>query len=664
MKKPKSSPAKAASTSFTTPKRRSGKAKSTPNKLGRSTPNSSAESSPQNLHDETYNHAPVDLNNLIVDEFLCSQDVVNSDVIWDCSSPRSRLVSAPGGSDVESLVKMFRTKPQETKPIPSAFSIISANFVKTSTVGGALTPRRTKRNARKKANATSAQAVMDQMQELWDMVQQSKKNGFGPSTAADVPQVSEEAEGAANNKSLVDDTAAEEDVVSQKDAANTVAEATATVESVADAVEDEDDYDQWLIGDDSILVAATQDIDVSSPARKCAKTPTRANGAQPPSVSRSAVRVANASSPTLRKTPSSASPLRRQEGRTTPKWNMSAIRKSPRLSALSLNRTPSPLRPSSAKTKRPAEQAPSVEVCSRSSSTDVLFDDEDELLDQICCTYEQQQQLDAKIVAATVASSPKTSTSSTITPVHSTTSTSRSGTVVSSVAVKTSTTLSSKIEAPKVMVSNSHLGTDSVGKIDQQKNGHDNVAVPAHPVASHRPTVSVSTVKQSSNSTTKPGFSSPLNATNQLKPGSTHTDSLQQPRVILERCTAVSVKAPLHGRGPSSSSAPVSTASMSMPCLNTKSRSERLSVGTVRHQSVEFKTPARTADAALDFDDDDSDLATPEVMSWLEEVESQPVQVKRCTPEEIAKKRAEALQRRRLREQESNKWKGRLRMSK
>lgn len=101
-----------------------------------------------------------------------------------------------------------------------------------------------------------------------------------------------------------------------------------------------------------------------------------------------------------------------------------------------------------------------------------------------------------------------------------------------------------------------------------------------------------------------------------------------------------------------------------MPCLNTKFPSERLSLGTVRPQSTEFKTPARTADAALDFDDDDSDLATPEVMSWLEEVESQPVQVKRCTPEEIAKKRAEALQRRRLREQESNKWKGRLRMSK
>ncbi|KAL1442610.1 hypothetical protein MTO96_046338 [Rhipicephalus appendiculatus] len=130
MKKPKSSPAKAGPAS--TPKRRSGtSSKSTPKKLGRSTPpNSSNESSPRNLHDESYSQTPVDLDNLIVDELLCSQDVVNSDVIWDCSSPRSRLVSAPGGSDVESLVKFFRTKPQEIKPVPSAFSIIGTNFAK------------------------------------------------------------------------------------------------------------------------------------------------------------------------------------------------------------------------------------------------------------------------------------------------------------------------------------------------------------------------------------------------------------------------------------------------------------------------------------------------------------------------------------------------------
>ncbi|KAL1445590.1 hypothetical protein MTO96_044933 [Rhipicephalus appendiculatus] len=193
MKKPKSSPAKAGPAS--TPKRRSGtSSKSTPNKLGRSTPpNSSNESSPRNLHDESYSQTPVDLDNLIVDELLCSQDVVNSDVIWDCSSPRSRLVSAPGGSDVESLVKFFRTKPQEIKPVPSAFSIIGTNFAKTP--GKAPTPRRKKGNGKKAATAASAKAVMDQMQELWDLVQQSKKNGFGPAAAASVSQVSEDTQG-------------------------------------------------------------------------------------------------------------------------------------------------------------------------------------------------------------------------------------------------------------------------------------------------------------------------------------------------------------------------------------------------------------------------------------------------------------------------------------
>ncbi|XP_037500132.1 uncharacterized protein LOC119374141 [Rhipicephalus sanguineus] len=704
MKKPKSSPAKAGPAS--TPKRRSGK--STPSKLGRSTPpNSSNESSPRNVHDESYSQAPVDLDNLIVDELLCSQDVVNSDVIWDCSSPRSRLVPAPGGSDVESLVKLFRTKPQEIKPIPSAFSIIDTNFVKTS--GKAPTPRRKKGNGKKAASAASAKAVMDQMQELWDMVQQSKKNGFGLAAAASVSQVSEDTQDAASTKSPGD--AAKKvraDTVPQTDTASTVAAAEAPTEESAAivVVEEEEDYDMWLMGDDSILVAATQEIDVSSPARKCSKTPTRGNRPQLPSVGCGAACITDTNSPAVRKTPPSASPVHRQEGHSTPNWHMGATRKSPRLSMLSVKRTPSPLRASSAKTRKSSElvnhaepvnpsevpkraepvktaapvktvepvkaaapvktvePVPAIQSSSRTSSTDLLFDDddEDELLDQICCTYEQQQQVDAKTAAGASASSSKTSTLSTVTPTRSTTLTSHSVTVVSSIASKSSTTLSSKAETPKAMVIKSCLSATSVRQVDQPKGGPKNVPIPARPSSSLRATVSVSALNQSSNSTTKPGFSALSNTTNQPKPGSTHTGSFQQPRVMLERCVATSVKAPPHGKGPSSSSAPVSTASK--PCLSTKSPSERPSLGTVRPQSALVKTLSRSTDAALDFDDDDSDLATPEVMSWLEEVESQPVQVKRCTPEEIAKKRAEALRRRRLREQESNKWKGRLRMSK
>ncbi|KAH7973185.1 hypothetical protein HPB52_022744 [Rhipicephalus sanguineus] len=665
MKKPKSSPAKAGPAS--TPKRRSGK--STPSKLGRSTPpNSSNESSPRNVHDESYSQAPVDLDNLIVDELLCSQDVVNSDVIWDCSSPRSRLVPAPGGSDVESLVKLFRTKPQEIKPIPSAFSIIDTNFVKTS--GKAPTPRRKKGNGKKAASAASAKAVMDQMQELWDMVQQSKKNGFGLAAAASMLQARSHRNGDAAKKVRAD-------TVPQTDTASTVAAAEAPTEESAAivVVEEEEDYDMWLMGDDSILVAATQEIDVSSPARKCSKTPTRGNRPQLPSVGCGAACITDTNSPAVRKTPPSASPVHRQEGHSTPNWHMGATRKSPRLSMLSVKRTPSPLRASSAKTRKSSElvnhaepvnpsEVPAIQSSSRTSSTDLLFDDddEDELLDQICCTYEQQQQVDAKTAAGASASSSKTSTLSTVTPTRSTTLTSHSVTVVSSIASKSSTTLSSKAETPKAMVIKSCLSATSVRQVDQPKGGPKNVPIPARPSSSLRATVSVSALNQSSNSTTKPGFSALSNTTNQPKPGSTHTGSFQQPRVMLERCVATSVKAPPHGKGPSSSSAPVSTASK--PCLSTKSPSERPSLGTVRPQSALVKTLSRSTDAALDFDDDDSDLATPEVMSWLEEVESQPVQVKRCTPEEIAKKRAEALRRRRLREQESNKWKGRLRMSK
>ncbi|KAL1486551.1 hypothetical protein MTO96_046917, partial [Rhipicephalus appendiculatus] len=305
---------------------------------------------------------------------------------------------------------------------------------------------------------------------------------------------------------------------------------------------------------------------------------------------------------------------------------------------------------------------PSKQARERHQQT-LLFedDDEDELLDQICCTYEQQQQVDAKTAAAASASSLKTSTSSTVTPARSTTLTSRSVTAVSSVASKTTATLLSKTEAPKATVIKSCLSATSVRQIDLPKGGLKNVAAPARPLSSLRATVSTSAIKQSTYSTTKPGFSALSNTTNQPKPVSTHTGSFQQARVILERCVAASAKAPPPGKGPSPSSAPIST---SKPCLTAKSPLERSSLGTVRPPSTVVKTLSKSVDAALDFDDDDSDLATPEVMSWLEEVESQPVQVKRCTPEEIAKKRAEALRRRRLREQESNMWKGRLRMSK
>uniref|UniRef100_A0A6M2D1D3 Putative flocculation protein flo11 n=1 Tax=Rhipicephalus microplus TaxID=6941 RepID=A0A6M2D1D3_RHIMP len=460
-----------------------------------------------------------------------------------------------------------------------------------------------------------------------------------------------------------------------------------------------------LMGDDSILVAATQEVDVSSPARKYSKTPTGANKGQLSSLGRSTVSILDVGSPTTLKTPPLASPVHRKEGRSTPNWNMGATRRSPRLSILSSKRTPSPMRVSSAKTKKPAELvtravpanpgevskrvepaktaatvetaasgktvelektvelAPAIQASSRTSSTDLLFedDDEDELLDQICCTYEQQQQLDAKMAAAASASLSKMSTSSPVTTSRSTTLTFQSATVVPSVASKTTALLISEAEAPKATVIKSSVSTTSVRQIDQSNGGLKNVAAPTRPL-SLRATVSKSAIKQSTGSTSKPGLLPLSNTTNQPKQVSAHTCSFQQARVILEQCVAASAKAPPLGKEQSPSSALVSTAPKLR--LSTKSPLEKSSLGTSPPQSTIVKTSSKSVDAALDFDDDDLDLATPEVMSWLEEVESQPVLVKRCTPEEIAKKRAEALRRRRLREQESNMWKGRLRMSK
>ncbi|KAL1486978.1 hypothetical protein MTO96_046726, partial [Rhipicephalus appendiculatus] len=147
------------------------------------------------------------------------------------------------------------------------------------------------------------------------------------------------------------------DPVPQRNTASTIAAAESPTEEPAAVVivEEEDDYDMLLMGDDSILVAATQEIDVSSPARKYSKTPTRTNKVHLPSVSHSAVSVPDAGSPATHKTPPSVSPVHRQEGRSTPNWYVGATRKSPRLSMLSTKRTPSPMRASSAKTKKSTE---------------------------------------------------------------------------------------------------------------------------------------------------------------------------------------------------------------------------------------------------------------------------------------------------------------------
>ncbi|KAL3218552.1 hypothetical protein MRX96_031484 [Rhipicephalus microplus] len=400
----------------------------------------------------------------------------------------------------------------------------------------------------------------------------------------------------------------EADTVPERDT-STIAAAKAPAEDPAVIViEEEEDYDMLLMGDDSILVAATQEVDVSSPARKYSKTPTGANKGQLSSLGRSTVSILDVGSPTTLKTPPLASPVHRKEGRSTPNWNMGGHPQTKKPAELVTRAVPAnpgevSKRVEPAKTaaavetaasvktvelEKTVELAPAIQASSRTSSTDLLFedDDEDELLDQICCTYEQQQQLDAKMAAAASASLSKMLTSSPVTTSRSTTLTFQSATVVPSVASKTTASLISEAEAPKAT----------------------------------------------------------------------------QARVILEQCVAASAKAPPLGKEQSPSSALVSTAPKLR--LSTKSPLEKSSHGTSPPQSTIVKTSSKSVDAALDFDDDDLDLATPEVMSWLEEVESQP-----CTSQALhtggdCQKASRSTWRRRLREQESNMWKGRLRMSK
>ncbi|XP_077522004.1 uncharacterized protein LOC144133052 [Amblyomma americanum] len=710
MKKPRSSPPKEASSTLATPKRRLGKPKSTPHKL-RSTPNGCNESSPQNCHEQTYDNAPVDLDNFTVEEFLCSQDVVNSDVTWDCSSPRNRLVAArsPGRSDVQSLVKLFRSKPQETKPTTSALSIISPNFVTASTLGHVRTPRKKKGGARKGTSATSssAQAVMAQMQELWDIVQQSKQNGFLPAVAERSAPL--DTRDAASSDILDDSTASdvEEDIASQKGGTSITAEVVVPVE---ESTADDEDYDTWLTGDESILAAATQDIELPLSARKPFKTPTRSSKAQSsPDTTCDVPAASSTSTVPLRKTPTMSSPRQRQDGRCTPNRLMSATRKSPRLSMMLLNKTPSPLHPAPVRAEKPtpAVEAPPrpLEASSRKSSTEVLFedDDEDEFLDQICSTLEQQQQLEAKVAAISVPplfKAPATSAASSSLAVVSAFRSSSSTSITSSKTIS--------VSAPKAEVSKGSTALcrladcASVKKIGLPKEMSGSTLVSVRPAVSDNAASFITASKGSSISVAKPVAPSSSHAVNQ-KPVTCAQNSLARSvQVVLQKCAAPPVKAPplkappLKAppvkappvkappvKAPPVKAPPVKTPPVKAPVAQkrpspspprvpmtlklhqySRSPSRQTPLSASRSGNMSVYTTARTGEAGLDFDDDDSDLATPEVMSWLEEVESQPAPLKKCTPEEIAKKRAEALQRRRLREQASNKWKGRLRMSK
>ncbi|XP_077538118.1 uncharacterized protein LOC144150153 [Haemaphysalis longicornis] len=685
MKKPKSSPPPATSGELATPKRRIGKSKLTPNKLRRPTSNGSKEGSPQNHPDRAYSSPPVDLDNLIVDQFLCSQDVVHNDVVWDCTSPRNRMLSgnARGGSDVESLVKLFRTKPQEVKPATSTLNIITASFTKTSTLGRAATPRKKTGKGKKKvaaSSATSARAVVEQMQELWNIVQQSKQDGSqplpsSPATEATpplpLPQTPSEQPAGTTTSDGLGEVAlkVEAEVAPQRDVATTT---TANVVPPAAAagvlISDDDDYDKWIMDDDSILAAATQDIDMPSPARKYSKTPTRQPAQAKPSGGGGGAVTPNVGSPIPRKTPLFVSPLRRPANSSTPK-GASATRKSPRLSLLSLNRTPSPLRPPPVKPDKAADNAPNppLEACSRKSSTEVLFedDDEDDLLDQICSTYEQQQQMDTKVAATAVSAySAKFSTAATATlkpaerasPAVKPVAKPSSGTF----AVPSANTASSSLrtDIPKLTTAAGDPAGKKIGPQGVVSNGSAN---PSRPKASLPAKCAASLLRQVSTSTARPpgqstrpttyGKPAAFGVPSHSKPSTVATN---QPKVVLERCAAVPPKASL---GVKSSSLSSRSSAPSKPHMHASSAPVgRPPVGAVQSGGK--------ADTGLDFDDDDFDLATPEVMSWLEKVESQPSKNQRCTPEEIAKKREEALQRRRLKAKGPTEWTGRLRVSK
>lgn len=679
MKKPKASPEKSCSSAATTPKRRSAKSKLASSARGSSTPvgkagGSRRDASPDLLDQSCY-ETTVDLNT-IADDLLCSQDVVAADVIWDCTSPRNKVfkVRKNGESDVKNLVKHFRSKPKETEPATlSILDIMGTSYNHTPPRAKPDCPRKQRNLA---SDAANAQVIMEEMQMLLDMMKQPGPNGSGATFAS---------------------TSRARDVEKAEKPAR-VEKSAAKVPSPPSPTSDEE---KWAGEDDSLLVAATQEIEMTAEMR----TPLRLVKAAPASPS-----VPAAALQTPPNISTFASPLRCHLKRASPRDRTSLLRKSPRLRALSLSHTSSPPRQRSlvpvavSATERAPAQSPGP-----------IFDEDDEdeaLLDQICSTYEQQQELERKMAAKCPpprAGCGIATTSSRLNRDKPSSDKAATTTFGRSVHVATSGLF---INEPKsatgfkpcgatAQVASKTAGSKGGGAFGSGKSGTLSSSLSVHDAA------------PSSRKATP--FATPLNYGHSKVVGTTNDGEVSKSADVSSRGLGVvcGAKAPpptllpgarngKHISGVVSSDSNswvVSTTATGRSAVSngcemlavlpsvtrpSSSRNSAWAVATATTRSLPtmpkskspFKTQAKVqlsraktsnmADASIDFgdDDDDTDFATPDVVSWLEKVESQRAPSQKCTPEEIAKKREEALRRRQLKAaQAKHQWRGRLRPS-
>ncbi|CAN7946470.1 unnamed protein product [Ixodes pacificus] len=677
MKKPKASPEKSCSSAATTPKRRAGKSKLASSVRGFSTPvgktgGSRRDASPDLLDQSCY-ETTVDLNT-IADDLLCSQDVVAADVIWDCSSPRNKVfkVRKNGESDVKNLVKHFRSKPKETEPAAlSILDIIGTSYNHTPPRAKPDCPRKQRNLA---SDAANAQVIMEEMHMLLDMMKRPGPNGSGATFAS---------------------TSRSRDVEKTEKPAR-IEKSAAKVASPPSPTSDE----KWAGEDDSLLVAATQEIEMTAEMR----TPSRLVKVSPASPS-----VPTAALQTPPNISTFASPMRCHLKRASPRDRSSLLRKSPRLRALSLSRTSSPPQKRSL-----VPVAMSAAERAQAQSPGPIFDEDDgdeALLDQICSTYEQQQELERKMAAKCPpprADSGTATTSSRLdrnkpSPAEAATTLGRS------VHVATSGLL---INEPKSVtgfkpcgvtarVASKTAGSEGGVAFGSGKKGAVSSSLSAH-----------GTVPSSRKATP---YVTPLNYAHSKVAGTTNDCGVSKSADASSRrlgivCGAKVLPPTLlpgarngkHVSGVVSSGSNswvVSTTATGRSAVSNRSgtlavlpsvaqpsssRNSAWAVATAATRSLPtvpkskspFRTQARvqlsrakttnTADASIDFgdDDDDTDFATPDVVSWLEKVESQRAPSQKCTPEEIAKKREEALRRRQLKAaQAKHQWRGRLRPS-
>ncbi|CAN8000632.1 unnamed protein product [Ixodes hexagonus] len=669
MKKPKQSPGKSGSNASTTPKRRAAKSKLASASRGLSTPLGKAggkfnshltqrDASPDFLN-QSCCEATVDLNT-IADDLLCSQDVVAADVIWDCTSPRNKVVKVKknGESDVKNLVKHFRAKPQVAKPTAvSVLDIIGTSYNHTP-------PRAKPERPRKQKNdAANAQVIMKEMQMLLDMMKQPMQNGTHTSCAKDIEEVETPAR-------------VEKSVLKSPSLPSSC------------------DEDKWDGEDDSLLVAATQEIEMTAEMR----TPSRPS------------KVAPMSSTAAFHTPPNfsrfVSPLRCRPNRPSPRDRSSLLRKSPRLQALSLNRTPSPLR---RRSLVPVAATTTGEPITKSPGPVFDEDDEDEaLLDQICSTYEQQQELERKMAGKSPLQCADGGTASTSSMLDKARAPNEADTttLVRGVHTAASGLLGNVPGCGRVPL---EVTSRVVVKTPGKANGAavisgDRVLVENSGASSSCKAMPFVALPSNIRSKIDSRASSSIGASSKTTSGRSVTCDLRappptlQPGVHNNRMHAGGTRAPTSVVSSGSNLWVVSAATMAghnAVCNESKSScvarpessrdlSSAAEMAATRKPptALKVKSPyrnhtkapaskaktstAHSADTGIDFgdDDDDMDFTTPDVVSWLEKVESQRAPSQKCTPEEIARKREEALRRRQLKAaQAKHQWKGRLRPS-